>query len=234
MAFLKHIGKQSDRKVAIVFRTIPNEDHMCLVIYPETLPAAWHDSIMRVLESPEGQASNELADVLHRNLLPDGRNILETLHKERMLKRVRTDTITVTPTPQSSVRLDELNKMLTEMKDPALAQKRAAEDANRGMVDAPTKRAAESAFKSGQLPPVASTEGGALSDVQLANNMLAQAKKMESEAKGLIAEAARMKKEAERMYPNAVAQETPAMTTSAANRGRGRPKKAAAVVHEAQ
>lgn len=234
MAFLKHIGKQSDRKVAIVFRTIPNEDHMCLVIYPETLPAAWHDSIMRVLESPEGQASNELADVLHRNLLPDGRNILETLHKERMLKRVRTDTITVTPTPQSSVRLDELNKMLTEMKDPALAQKRAAEDANRGMVDAPTKRAAESAFKSGQLPPVAATEGGALSDVQLANNMLAQAKKMESEAKGLIAEAARMKKEAERMYPNAVAQETPAMTTSAANRGRGRPKKAAAVVHEAQ
>jgi hypothetical protein len=43
-----------------------------------------------------------------------------------------------------------------------------------------------------------------------------------------------MKKDAERMYPNAVAQETPVMSTSAANRGRGRPKKAAAVVHEAQ
>jgi len=204
MAFLKHIGKQNDRKVAVVFRTVPNEDHMCLVIFPETLPAAWHDTIMRVLESPEGQEANELADILHRNLLPDGRNILETLHHERMLKRVRTDQITITPTPQSSVRLDELNRMLTELKNPETAQKRAAENANRGLVDAPTKRAAEQAFKAGQLPPVASS-GDALSDVQLANNMLSQAKRMEAEAKGLVAEAARMKKEAERLYPNAMA-----------------------------
>jgi len=208
MAFLKHIGKQGDRKVAIVFRTIPNEDHMCLVIFPETLPAAWHDTIMRVLESPEGQTANELADVLHRNLLPDGRNILETLHHERMLKRVRTDTVTVTPTPQSSVRLDELNNMLKQMTDPAAAQKMAAADANKGLVDAPTKRAAEQAFKSNQLPPVQASGDGLLTDAQIANNMLAQAKKMESEAKGLIAEASRMKKEAEKMFPNAIPKET--------------------------
>lgn len=232
MAFLKHIGKQSDRKVAVVFRTIPNEDHMCLVIYPETLPVAWHDTIMRVLESPEGQTSNELADVLHRNLLPDGRNILETLHAERMLKRVRTDTVTVTPTPQSSVRLDELNTMLKQMADPAQAQKMAAADANRGLVDAPTKRAAEAAFKAGTVPPVPAD--GLLSDAQLANNMLSQAKKMETEAKGLIAEAARMKKEAERMYPNADARNAISETSNGDDkpRTRGRPRKAA-VAHEA-
>lgn len=233
MAFLKHIGKQGDRKVAVVFRTVPNEDHMCLVIFPETLPVAWHDTIMRVLESPEGQASNELADVLHRNLLPDGRNILETLHHERMLKRVRTDTVTVTPTPQSSVRLDELNTMLKQMADPTQAQKMAAADANRGLVDAPTKRAAEAAFRSGEAPPVSGGDN-LLSDAQLANNMLNQAKKMEVEAKGLIAEAARMKKEAERMYPNADAKgasEDPEPVQTA-TRSRGRPRKAA-VAHEA-
>lgn len=231
MAFLKHIGKQSDRKVAVVFRTIPGEDHMCLVIYPETLPVAWHDTIMRVLESAEGQASNELADVLHRNLLPDGRNILETLHAERMLKRVRTDTITVTPTPQSSVRLDELNTMLKQMADPTQAQKMAAVDANRGLVDAPTKRAAEAAFRAGEAPPVAGGDN-LLSDAQLANNMLSQAKKMEAEAKGLIAEAARMKKEAERMYPNADARSADTEPAPSAPRSRGRPRKAA-VAHEA-
>jgi hypothetical protein len=233
MAFLKHIGKQGDRKVAVVFRTIPGEDHMALVIYPETLPAAWHDTIMRVLESPEGQGSNELADVLHRNLLPDGRNILETLHAERMLKRVRTDTITVTPTPQSSVRLDELNTMLKQMADPTQAQKMAAADANRGLVDAPTKRAAENAFKKGQLPPV-NNANSALSDVELANNMLVQAQRMESEGKGLLSEAARMKKEAERMYPNVVAKET-AVPESAVTKKRtsGRQTKAQ-VAHEPQ
>lgn len=233
MAFLKHIGKQGDRKVAVVFRTIPNEDHMALVIYPETLPAAWHDTIMRVLESPEGQASNELADVLHRNLLPDGRNILETLHSERMLKRVRTDTVTVTPTPQSSVRLDELNTMLRQMADPTQAQKMAAADANRGLVDAPTKRAAETAFKKGQVPPV-NTSSSALSDVELANNMLVQAQRMESEGKGLIAEAARMKKEAERMYPNVVAKETVVSDTSTTKKRASNRQPKAQVAHEPQ
>lgn len=232
MAFLKHIGKQTDRKVAVVFRTIPGEDHMCLVIYPETLPVAWHDTIMRVLESPEGQTSNELADVLHRNLLPDGRNILETLHAERMLKRVRTDTVTVTPTPQSSVRLDELNTMLKQMADPTQAQKMAAADANRGLVDAPTKRAAEAAFKAGTVPPAPAD--GLLSDAQLANNMLSQAKKMESEAKGLMAEAARMKKEAERMHPNADARSAVPVPSHSDNKSQpAKRQRKPTVVHEA-
>lgn len=231
--FLKHIGKQGDRKVAIVFKTIPNEDHMCLVIYPETLPSVWHDTIMRVLESPAGQEATELADALHRNLLPDGRNILETLHVERMLKRVRTDQIAVTPTPQSSMRLDELNRMLAEMKNPDLARKRAAEDANRGLVDAPTKRAAEQAYKTGQQPPVASGNN-ALSDQDLANNMMAQAKRMEAEARGLVNEAARMKKEAERLFPHAKASESVIVADSApAKKTRGRPPKVLAA-NEAQ
>ena len=232
MAFLKHIGKHGDRKVAVVFRTIPNEDHMALVIYPETLPSVWHDSIMRVLESPPGQEANEFADALHRNLLPDGRNILETLHHERMLKRVRTDSIIMTPTPQSKIRLDELNKMLVEMKDPMASQKLAAADANRGLVDAPTKRAAETAFKNGQLPPVPNNDG-ALTDSQIASNMLAQATKMESEARGLIAEAARMKKEAERLHPSVIASDLPPVEALPVKRGRGRPPKSVAA-HEAQ
>lgn len=231
MAFLKHIGKQGDRKVAVVFRTIPNEDHMCLVVYPETLPSAWHDAIMRVLESPAGQQSNELADALHRNLLPDGRNMLETLHMERMLKRVRTDQILVTPTPQSKVRLDELNKMLGAMKDPVAAQKMAAVDANKGLVDAPTKRAAEQAFRTNTPPPVQATDGSFLTDAQLANNMLVQAKRMEEEAKGLVAEAARMKKEAEKMHAGAVPIETAVMPNKSKTRSK---KTKAAVTHEAQ
>ena len=229
--FLKHIGKQGDRKVAVIFRTIPNEDHMCLLIYPETLPSVWHDAIMKVLESPIGQDSNELADALHRSLLPDGRNILETLHNERMLKRVRTDQVTMTPTPQSKIRLDELNNMLASMKDPAEAQKLMATDQNRGLVDAPTKRAAENAFKSNQLPPVQASSDGALSDSQLANNMLAQAKRMETEAKGLIAEAARMKKEAEKMFPNASPEETH-ISVAPAKKKTTRAKRA--IVDEAQ
>lgn len=241
--FLKHIGKHNDRRVAVIFRTIPGMDHMCLVIYPDTLPAHWHDNIMKVLESDVGQQAEELADALHRNLLPDGRNILETLHRESMMKKVNTEQVIMTPSTGNTIRLDELNKILAEMKLGEGARKKLAEvDANRGMVDAPTKRAAEAAYKAGRElgappPPTSqSTSSSYLDDHSLANNMLAQAQRMELEAKGLIAEAARMKKDAERMYPAASSQGMSAPrseTTSATPAKRGRPKKTAAA-HEAQ
>lgn len=230
MKFMKHIGRHGDRKVAVLFREVPQENHMCLVIYPDTLPAPWESSIMKVLESDHGQASENFADALHRSLLPDGRVILETLHREKMIKKIRSADVTITPRPDSHIRLDELNKMLNEMKQGEAAIKRLAEnDAAQGLVDPSVKRAAEAAFKNQQSqPPVQAAEGG-LSDRALAANMLSQAERMEREAKGLLAEAARMKKDAERMDPGVVA--TPAtanfgqMTTDAPKK-RGRPSNA--------
>ena len=61
MAFMKHVGKHGDRKVCIVYRQVPGDDHMCLVIYPETLHAHWQDAVQKVLESDIGQAAEEFA-----------------------------------------------------------------------------------------------------------------------------------------------------------------------------
>jgi hypothetical protein len=212
MAFMKHVGKHGDRKVCVLYRQVPNEEHMCLVVYPETLHAHWQDAVQKVLESDAGQASEEFADALHRSYLPDGRPILETLHVERMIKKVRTADVLVTPTGQAKIRLDELNKMLNEMKQGEDAVRRLAEsDASRGLVDPTVKRKAEAEFKASQAaksapdyvaPPVLKAgENGALSDRDIAANMLAQAQAMETNAKAMIAEAAKMKKDAEKMDP---------------------------------
>lgn len=213
MSFLKHIGRHGDRKVCILFREVPGEDHMSLVIYPDVLPAPWEDSIMRVLESDVGQQAEEFADALHRSLLTDGRVILETLHAEKMIKKVRAADIIVTPRSNSTIRLDELNTMLREMKTGEAAIKRLAEsDAARGLVDPALKRQAEAAYKRTQdaktapvAPLKAAGQDSALSDRDIAANMLAQAERMESDAKGLISEAANMKKEAERLFPSVAA-----------------------------
>jgi hypothetical protein len=237
MAFMKHVGKHGDRKVSILFRQVPGEEHMALIIYPEVLPAHWQDAVQKALESDIAQQSEELADALHRNFLPDGRPILQTLHEERMIKKVRTGDIIVTPTAQSNIRLDELNKMLNEMKLGEEAIKKMAEnDASRGMVAPEVKRKAEAEFKAkqAQSAPAASFQApaqGALSDRDIAANMLAQAKKMEIEAKQLIAEAGRMKKDAQRMDPRVVAKEAPA---PAAESKRGRPAKTKAVADATQ
>jgi hypothetical protein len=225
---LKHVGRHGDRKVAIVFREIPNEDHMCLVIYPDVLPTHIHNSVMSVLESAPGQQSTNLADVFHRNLLPDGRNILQTLHKEGMLKKIATNQVILTPTPTSSVKLDEINRLVKEMESGEEALKRMKEiDQNQGIVAPEVKRQAESEYKNRQTvtpdQPLQSSNSSALDDKSLAGNMLAQARRMEAEAKGLISEAARMKKEAERMFPGVNlgdAKPEPVATPAPAKRGR--------------
>ena len=226
---MKHIGRQGDRKVAVLFREVPQEGHMCLVIYPDTLPAPWESAIMKVLESDVGQQAENFADALHRSFLPDGRVILETLHREKMIKKIRTSDVIATPRPDSSIRLDELNKMLNEMKTGEAAIRKMAEnDAAQGMVDPSVKRAAEAAFKNQYQEPVQSSDSG-LSDRAIAGNMLAQAQRMEREAQGLIAEAARMKKDAERMDPSVVASATttaPTIKTTDAPKKRGRPSNA--------
>ena len=243
---LKHIGRHGDRKVAILFREVPGEDHMCLVVYPETLPTHIHDSIMKTLESDVGQQATNLADALHRNLLPDGRPQLVALHQEGMIKKIPCNAVIVTPNANSSVKLDELNRIIREMETGDAAMKRLQElDAAQGIVDPLTKRKAEAEFKREQerkaqgLPPVEAPQAsanGALDDRTLAANMLAQAKRMEIEAKGMIAEAARMKKEAQQLDPGVpLGNETiavPETVTTTAPR-RGRPPKAKAVAENA-
>jgi hypothetical protein len=239
MAFIKHVGKHGDRKVCILFRQVPGEDHMALIVYPETLPAHWQDAVQKALESDIAQQSEELADALHRAFLPDGRPILETLHQERMIKKVRTSDIHVTPTSQSVIRLDELNKMLNEMKlGDAAIKKMAENDASRGMVAPEVKRKAEAEYKAQQsqqqaAPKFQAPQDGALSDRDLAANMVFQAKKMEIEAKQMIAEAARMKKDAQRMDPNVVAKEAPPAAEPTTGK-RGRPAKTKAVADATQ
>jgi len=178
---MKHIGRHGDRKVAIVYKTVPEQDHMALVLYTETMPAAMHDAMMRVIESKEGQNENELADVLFRNLFTDGRPMLETLHREGMIKKVEAKQIIVTPNAKSNVNLGELNDILKEMASGQEAAERLAKlDANAGLID----------------PSSRHTSTSVLNNNTLAKQHLAQARSMEVESKSLLTESKRLIKEA--------------------------------------
>jgi hypothetical protein len=189
MKFIKHVGKHGDRKVAIIYRKVPGEDHMALVIYPDLLPTAFHNAVMQVIESDPGQQSIELADALGRNLLPDGRQILATLHKEGKIKKVATNQIIITPNAQSHIRLDELNKITTGIEQGNDASKKMADlDANSGFVD-PAKKAIET------------VSNGVLDNAAIATDLLNQSKKMVADSKALIAEGKRLEQEAFALDP---------------------------------
>lgn len=204
--FLRHIGKHGDRKVAVIFREVPGESHMCLVTYPEVLNQHIHDPLMKCIESDIGQNSEDLALALNRTYTKDGTIILQKLHAEGMLKKIRTELVVMTPQPGVRIKLDELNKILDEMKQGEEAVKKLAEmDASMGLQDPAdvARRLRGDKNKS----PVVETDT-ILGDQTLANNLRQQAEKMSLEAKGLMAEADRLLKEAASLDPVKAVKET--------------------------
>jgi hypothetical protein len=200
MAFLRHVGKIGDRKVAVIFREIPGEPHMCLVTYTEVLNQHIHDPLMKCIESDIGQNSNSLADALNRSYTNDGRIILQVLHAEHQLKKVQTSQVVMTPAPNATIKLDELNKILNEMEQGEAAVKRLAEmDKSLGLQDP-----ADVARRMRGTPPTAPVQapsGDALGDQAIAANLRQQAERMSREANGLMAEAQRLLKEAAALEP---------------------------------
>ena len=212
---LKHVGKHNDKRCVIIFRKIPELDHMALVVYSDLLPRMTHDEIMRAVESPQGQEAKEISDVLFRTVMADGSNCLESLHRNGLLKKVPTNQVLVTPTTTSSVRLDELNDILDEMAKGQEAMERLQNlDANRGLVGkknnttknqprrAEIQEIGERRTREAQgNTSAADMLSGMLSDTDLATQRLEQAQKMEASAKQLLAEAERLKAEAESLSP---------------------------------
>ena len=206
MSFLKHVGKQGDRKVAIIFREVPGEPHMCLVTYTETLNQHIHDPLIRCIESDIGQHAESLSDALNRTLGLDGNPILQTLHREGLLKKVNTENIVVTPNSQTKIKLNELNKILTEMKQGEEAVKRMADiDQSRGLQTpsdvARRMREQKTRDAKVQATPLIASSSDALGDSAIANNLRQQAARMAAEAKGLMAESADLMKQAAQMDP---------------------------------
>lgn len=202
MSFLRHVGKMGDRKVAIIFREVPGEPHMSLVTYTETLNQHIHDPMMRCIESDIGQNSENLADALNRSYTVDGRPILQVLHAEGLLKKVKSGQVVVTPNPQTKIKLDELNSILNEMKQGESAVKRLNElDQSRGLQD-PIDVAKRMRGDRQVPPPINQVPDGILGDSSLAQQRLQQAQRMAAEARGLLAESERLTAEAHSMDPS--------------------------------
>ena len=200
---IKHIGRHGDKKVVVAYNQVPGEDHMALIVYSDNLPSMIHDEVMKVVESNGGQASQQLADALFRNIMADGQNTLGALHGGGYLKKVQTKQVILTPNAKTSVRLDELNKILAQMAGGEEAVKKLADiDAGRGFADPEKNQGRElgDTYRSPPPPPV-NTSTSVLSDADLANMNLTQAKQMEAQAKTLLAEATRLKTEAKSLTP---------------------------------
>lgn len=162
----RHVGiDHLGNKLVVVFREIPDDTDHCLVVESSTLPDIYHDNLMNVVESQESQQTVNLYDVLNRRVFGDGQPMLQTLHVRGLLKKMPVDKVSLVPMPNRKLPLREANAAIngTEISTSPVEQ------------------------ESKPAPVVAPVEKRELtSEEQVraeAENLIAQARLMESDAK---------------------------------------------------
>jgi hypothetical protein len=121
---MKHVGKMKNNgaKIVVVYRTLPGDSGSALVVGAGSLPESWHDSMMNLIQDTSGQSANELADILAVRKFPDGHTMLDALHNNGLLKKVPTSGVIMTPAPNASVLLSELNQIIAEQRGVTIDQ----------------------------------------------------------------------------------------------------------------
>lgn len=122
MKTLKHVGKlkNTGAKLLVVFRTLPGESNMALVLPTSTLPDQYHDALIQLVESDQAQSTNELGEIMFIRRFPDGRPMLQAMQADGRMQKVSTSLVLMTPTLSDSIQLDELNSMIAQQKNCAV------------------------------------------------------------------------------------------------------------------
>lgn len=193
---MKHVGriKNTGDRVVVVFRTVPGESNQALVLQPSTLPDAYHDSLMTVLESDQGQESFEFGEIMFTRSFPDGRNMLVAMEKAGRLKKVSTDQIMMTPTPVSEIALDQLNVAIAEQKNCTVDELCTFVSGGPKVLESSTTVENEVPTQQSETSVLKADENNILSDKDLA-------KSYRSQADAMYKEAARLRKQADELDP---------------------------------
>jgi hypothetical protein len=200
---LKHIGrtKNTGVKLLVVFRTLPGESNMTLVLPVANLSDSYHDSIMTLVETEQAQDAFEFGEIMFTRTFPDGRPMLQALQADGRLQKVPTDTVIMTPTTQDQVDLSQLNILIAEQKNCAV------DDLYTFVSGAPKKSDAtvEDIAKVKDLAPNVDTDIPAPVRAQAANTEVLSdkdiAKSYRSQADALYKEAAKLRKDADELDP---------------------------------
>lgn len=199
---LKHVGLYGEKPCVVVFRELPEEPDNALICISNSLEGQFHDDVMSVVDSQEGQESNNISEVLFRRRLSDGENMLEALHSRQKLTKVPVNMVTLTPLPNQSVPLEDVNKELKQIEN----------GSNPALKTETDPQVLESTTTTADMLGESVPQGE--DPEAVAKNLLSQAELLEADAKSLMTDADAKKAEAYSIAPDL-----------APKKGPGRPKK---------
>ena len=199
---LKHIGRINNTgvKVLVVFRTLPGESNMALVLPVTQLNDSYHDSIMTMVETDQCQEAYELGEMMFIRTFPDGRPMLQAMQADGRLQKVATDTVTMTPTANDTVVLSALNTLIAEQKNCAVDDLYTfVKGAPKGKIEVNQISEAKDLAPAVDTDVPAPVRAQAAADTVLTDKDIA--KSYRSQADAMYKEAARLRKEAEDLDP---------------------------------
>lgn len=130
----KHIGmvKSTGRRCVVVFMQLPGKEDHALILDSEALPERWHNPIMEVLDSVEGQQERNFYNILGRRIMPDtGETMLESVHRGGYMRPEPIDNIVMLPMPNWPVPLAEIVKAMNDIEGQQQAQNTQYAEENR-------------------------------------------------------------------------------------------------------
>lgn len=195
MKTIKHVGilKNTGAKVLVVFRTLPGESDQALVIPTANLPEQFHNSLMTLVESDQAQQTNEFGEIMFIRKFPDGRSMLQAMDQDGRMVKTPTDNILMTPTPGSSIPLNELNAIIAEQKNMAI------DDLSTLVTGSRPKPPSETTVTETAQPAVEAAPTPAVSNEPLSDKDIARSYR--SQADSLYKEAAKLRKQADELDP---------------------------------
>lgn len=181
---MKHVGqiKNTQKRVVVMFRELPNDSDHCLVVDTDALPDWMHDNIISAVESPGAQQSANFYEYAQRTVFSDGTNMLTTLHAQNRLSKHATTNIVMTPNNSVSLPLNELNDLIREQTGGAPVV--SPDDTQLGVA------ASDAARK--PFEPSAPRNTDVVDNTAIAQSMISQAEQFRAEAERLTKEAYEM------------------------------------------
>ena len=175
------------RRIVVAYRVVPGEPENCIVVTTENLAAEEHDTLMKLVESPAGQESDELAFAMARTPLPDGSNMLARFHTTGKMVKVPTNAVEMVPNRNTTILLSDLNEAIAQQKGVSVEDLAGK---------TPTPEVAETSTTDEVVVnnTVSEPTDGVLSDEQLAAQYRSQADALYKEAK-------RLREQAEELVP---------------------------------
>jgi hypothetical protein len=186
MSEIKHLGRFKDTKevAGVVYRVLPSDPEHALVVPTSGLDGDEHARLMDLIHSAASQTSYELAEAMARAPLGDGSIMLARFHVKKLMKKVKSNQIEMTPNQFTTISLDALNAAIAQQKGLKIA-----ELAITASNDTPANTQARNIVN----PIVESVKNeSVLTDEQLAA-------KLRSDADRLYKEAARLRKQADEL-----------------------------------